>query len=337
MTGLRVPVDLDDWQQWRARRTPVRSLKRRLGPGNRASVLAWTNSPEPPRVAVGVAATTASGRAALVAPLAFMGETPCIVQAEHAIDHLLPGWVRTPTPAALPASVQVVLADGHYLELGHDLWRGAQERGIPYLAVQHGLITPLAPPLAPGAILLAWSEQDGLYWRAGRHDVSFEVVGSELLWQAGAHTTAQGGDTGPLTYLGQGHAAELWRSRLAHAAMSTCREHGAVYRPHPSERDAVSRAVLAAYTRAGITIDTAGVPLVELDAPVVSVFSTGVLEAAAQGRNAWVDFPRPPAWLAAFWERYGMRRLGGPPTAAPARGALKPARRVAEIVAAHAT
>ena len=50
----------------------------------------------------------------------------------------------------------------------------------------------------------------------------------------------------------------------------------------------------------------------------MSVFSTGVLEAAAQGRDAWVDFPRPPAWLGEFWERYGMHRFGGAPTPAPA-------------------
>ena len=114
--------------------------------------------------------------------------------------------------------------------------------------------------------------------------------------------------------------------------LTTCRKRGAVYRPHPSERDVTSRAVLAAYERAGVTVDRAGVPLVELASPVVSVFSTGVLEAAARGRDAWVDFPRPPAWLGEFWERYGMHRLGDSPTPAPARPAVEPARRVAELV-----
>jgi hypothetical protein len=90
--------------------------------------------------------------------------------------------------------------------------------------------------------------------------------------------------------------------------------------------------VLAAYERAGITVDRSGAPLVELAAPVVSVFSTGVLEAAARGRQAWVDFPRPPAWLGEFWERYGMHRLGSEPTPAPALPDVEPARRVAEIV-----
>ncbi len=93
-----------------------------------------------------------------------------------------------------------------------------------------------------------------------------------------------------------------------------------------------SRAVLAAYARAGITVDTSGVPLVDLESPIVSVFSTGVLEAAARGRDAWVDFPRPPAWLGEFWERYDMHRLGSSPTPAPDRPAVEPARRIAEIV-----
>jgi hypothetical protein len=90
--------------------------------------------------------------------------------------------------------------------------------------------------------------------------------------------------------------------------------------------------VLAAYARAGITIDTSGLPLVDLEAPIVSVFSTGVLEAAARGREAWVDFPRPPAWLGEFWERYGMHRLGTDPTPAPERPATEPAQRIAQIV-----
>jgi hypothetical protein len=133
-------------------------------------------------------------------------------------------------------------------------------------------------------------------------------------------------------YLGQGHAAEISRARLAHAGLTTCRKHGAVYRPHPSERDVTSRAVLAAYARAGVAVDTSRIPLVDLQAPIVSVFSTGVLEAASRGRDAWVDFPRPPAWLGEFWERYGMQRLGSAPTAAPALPDQEPARRIAEIL-----
>ena len=87
----------------------------------------------------------------------------------------------------------------------------------------------------------------------------------------------------------------------------------------------------ASYRRLGIVVE-GSTPLAELTGPVVSVFSTGVLEAASQGREAWVDFPRPPVWLGEFWERYGMHRFGDRPTPAPAGPAIEPARRVAEIL-----
>lgn len=331
MSGLRVPVDLEAWQRWRARRTPFRTAKRYLRPSSLPTRFAWTNNAEPPRIAVGVAAATTSGRAALVAPLEHLGDIPTVVLAEQDLGSLPPGWRRSGVPVDLPSSVRAVLADGHYLPLGHDLWQASRDRGIPYHVVQHGLITPLAPPLAPGSILLAWTSEDGRFWQCGRSDVAYEVVGSELLWQAGADVPKAVAST-TLTYLGQGHAAEMSRVRMAGAAFVTCREHGATYRPHPSERDITSRAVLAAYSRAGITVDTGNAPLVDLPGPVVSVFSTGVLEAAAQGREAWVEFPSPPAWLREFWARYGMHRLGSPPTPAPSRSEQQPARRIAEIL-----
>ena len=163
------------------------------------------------------------------------------------------------------------------------------------------------------------------------------VTGASAPSSTSGSASAPSSTNGELVYLGQGHAAEISRARLAHAAFTTCREHGAVYRPHPSERDVTSRAVLSAYARAGITVDTTGTPLVDLDAPIVSVFSTGVLEAASRGRDAWVDFPRPPAWLGEFWERYGMHRLGSPPTPAPAPIAQEPAERIAEILTGAAS
>ncbi|MFM6850375.1 MAG: RNA-binding protein, partial [Terrabacter sp.] len=101
--------------------------------------------------------------------------------------------------------------------------------------------------------------------------------------------------------------------------------------PHPSERDVLSRLTHQGYQRLGITVDASS-PLSALSGPVLSVFSTGVLEAAARGRDAWVDFPRPPAWLGEFWERYAMHRLGTLPTPAPDRPEVEPARRVAQVV-----
>jgi hypothetical protein len=69
---------------------------------------------------------------------------------------------------------------------------------------------------------------------------------------------------------------------------------------------------------------------------VVSVFSTGVLEAAARGMPAWVEFPKPPSWLQEFWERYGMSRYGAEPTPAPSRPAVEPASAIARVLAGEA-
>ena len=154
----------------------------------------------------------------------------------------------------------------------------------------------------------------------------------------------------PLTYLGQGHAAELPRRRLVRAALDLCRSAGAIYRPHPSERDKVSRLTHAAYRRAGIVVD-GSVPLNRLTGPVVSVFSTGVLEAAAQGRDGLGRLPRragvavrvlgalrheslrrradacarPPGGRAGATHRRDAPRDGGPMTLCviPARGGSK--------------
>ena len=139
---------------------------------------------------------------------------------------------------------------------------------------------------------------------------------------------------GTPTYLGQLHGAELPRRELAAAAEAFCRTTGATYRPHPSERDRASRRQHALWERAGIHVDHAGGPLAEVGTPVVSVFSTGVLEAAARGIPAWVDFPRPPIWLAEFWTRYRMSQWGGAPTPSPVLAGDPPARLVADLIGA---
>jgi hypothetical protein len=293
-------------------------------------------------ILVAVEATHASFAAALIDPLTHLPAAGTAIVAPT-------GWQpptaytgharRTVALDALPglAGPSVVLAAGHYTEIGAAAFALADDRELPFFVSQHGALTPYGPPLPRLARLLTWSEPDGAFWTSGRQDVDVQVVGSQLLWGArlvaGAGTASTVEAVGaPLTYLGQGHAAEIPRARLAHAALTTCREHRAVYRPHPSERDVTSRVVLAAYERVGITVDRTGVPLADMAAPVVSVFSTGVLEAAARGRDAWVDFPRPPAWLGEFWERYGMHRLGSDPTPAPTRPDVEPARRIAEIL-----
>lgn len=348
------PADLVAWRRWHETRHPVRwaarSARARLRPSPAATADLLVPQGEADLL-VAVEATHASVDRAVVAPLGHLDPTrtmvlapvgwqPPVVYAAHVRRTIALSEVRGREGLD---GTRAVLAAGHYTEIGAAAYALADDLDVPFHVSQHGALTPYAPPLPRAARLLAWSGADGAFWTAGRQDVEVTVSGSQLLWVASpgdrrGPDTVTGRPAGPtaasrpLTYLGQGHAAEISRARLAHAALTTCREHGAVYRPHPSERDVTSRAVLAAYARAGITVETSGVPLAELEAPVVSVFSTGVLEAAARGRDAWVDFPRPPAWLGEFWERYGMHRLGGSPTPAPARSDVEPARLVAEVV-----
>ena len=343
--GLRHPADLVAWRRWQESRHPVRRLVR----GARGRVRETSPGPAvllAPRAGadllVAVEATHTSVALAVGAPLEHLDPTRTAVLAPT-------GWrpppayashVRRPvelaevTGLAAAAGIRAVLAAGHYTEIGAAAHVAAEQAGVPFLVSQHGALTPFAPPLPPAAHLLAWSEADAAFWTAGRPDVRVSVTGSELLWRAGLVTGARAPSStseGPLTYLGQGHAAELSRARLVESALVFCRAHGATYRPHPSERDRLSRAAHAGFRRAGVVVDGSR-PLADLTGPVVSVFSTGVLEAAAQGRDAWVDFRRPPAWLGEFWERYAMSRFGAAPTAAPLRPVVEPARRVAEVL-----
>ena len=340
--GLRHPGDLVAWRRWHESRHParhvVRSARARVQPPAESVVDVLEPSSDADLL-VAVEATHASVRQAVVAPLAHLAADRTAIIAP--VGWQPPGEFagharRTVALSGLAREVHPgsVLAAGHYTEIGEAAFSVAEDHGARFFVSQHGALTPFAPPLPRLAHLLAWTDADAAFWTTGRSDVTTTTTGSQLLWGAGAPSEEHTSGDGPLTYLGQGHAAEITRARLVHAALTTCRQHGAVYRPHPSERDATSRAVLEAYSRLGVTISSSDVPLAELAAPIVSVFSTGVLEAAARGRAAWVDFPRPPAWLGEFWERYGMRRLGSPPTTAPDRPEVEPARRIAEIVSA---
>ena len=86
------------------------------------------------------------------------------------------------------------------------------------------------------------------------------------------------------------------------------------------------------WEKEGIRIDRSGTPLNEVPNPVVSIFSTGVLEAAIRGIPAWVYHPAPPAWLVEFWDRYGMNQWGQEPTPAPVQPKKEPAQRIAELM-----
>lgn len=228
-------------------------------------------------------------------------------------------------PAPL-AALRVVLATGHYLPAGAAAQRWARAADVPFVVVQHGLLTPFAPPLPENALLLAFSAADAAFHAWGRPDVTSRVVGSQLLWEASRperRAPRRAARARPV-FLGQLHGAELPRTDFARAARQFCEVTGAEYRPHPSEKDAISRAQHALWRSRHLTVTDGDAALGTLDAPVASVFSTGVLEAAARGLPARVTHPAPPRWLEAFWERYGMARWDGTAAGAGPRSDVAP-------------
>lgn len=332
--GLMHPTDLAAWHRWQQSRHRVRQVRDAVRTRAAPEELVLTTYDAEPRLLVALDSSSATSLAAIVEPLVRLDLPVAVLSPGPAPDLVGRHPVtRQHVGAEMPDTIRgvgAVVSIGHHLPRGERAHQWARALGAPSIVVQHGALTPYAPPLPPQTRLLAWTDADAAFWGTGRTDVEHEVVGSQLLWRAS--DLHPGADADPrLTYLGQMHAAELPRSRLVQAAAAHCRSSGAVYRPHPSERDRLSRLTHTGFRRLGIALD-ASIPLAKLSGPVLSVFSTGVLEAAAQGRDAWVDFPRPPSWLTEFWERYGMHRWGDDPTPAPSRPDIEPARRIAEIV-----
>ena len=348
MDGLTHPRDLEAWHRWQLGRQP---LRRRVGqvtrvlrsiarPDARPGAVTLTRGgPGPVRLLVCLESRSPSSVLALLAPLRFLALEGVAVVSPEPVKDLLPPWVWRESSATviedvprLAAEAAAVLSTGNYLPLGRAA-RASVEEPARFVTAQHGLLTPDAPPLAEGTTLLAWSETDAGFWRSGRDDLAEPVpVGSQLLWEAGAPPRATAVPDAAPVFLGQLHGAELPTELLVRAAESFCRESGATYRPHPSERDRDSRRTHARFEAEGIVVDRSGTRLRELGAPVVSVFSTGVLEAAAAGLPAWVSCPDAPPWLTAFWDRYGLARWGGAPTPSPERPAVEPSRRAASVL-----
>lgn len=356
---LLFPQRLAPWRAWegshhrlRRARAAVAAASGRVlhgGAGGPEAVIASRGGA--PRVAVVVDAPTSSQQAALIAPLAHLRDVVVVCPPEvlalldgsdgagGAGARPAPGWDVVPLSAVGVAerldSVTDVLAVGHYLPLGAGAYRWAQSHGARFVVVQHGILTPFMAPLPVGAHLLAWSEADAAFWASGRRDVSHEVVASQLLWRAAQEPPANAGSDAAPTFLGQLHGVELGRAYMTATSHDFCRATGALYRPHPAERDRLSRWTHAAWEREGITIDRSGTPLVETRSPVVSVFSTGVLEAAARGLAAWVHAPGAPDWLSALHARYSMSPWGASPTPPPPATGQEPARTVALALTRH--
>lgn len=341
--GLKHPEQLADWQRWQSWRKPLSALKtalRREDPS--APVRAWiSTSGDDPRAAFILESRAASSLMAVVDPLQHLTDTDVALVSSFDPAGILPegSWRTTAVDSFVPGrdltSVEGIVSAAHYLPLGASAHRHAVERGLAYATVQHGLLTPSAPPLPAGTHLLAWSQQDADFWLSGRTDIQVTVTGSALLDRAAdAPRERVSRFTSPL-FLGQLHGAELPRVGMTRAATTFCLLTGASYRPHPSETDRLSRIQHARWRRRGIHIETSGVPLVQISRPVVSAFSTGVLEAAARGIPAWVYYPNPPGWLEEFWERYGLSQWGQSPTPPPPRPSSDPAASVAVWVRAH--
>lgn len=331
--GLNHPEDLIDWRRWQDRRHRLRRLKRRVRPAApRVPIL--TRGSDDARILIVAENLSPSNVAALLGPLAHLPPRDVAVLSTVGVLNHLPAhpWTTGTVPGTF--APHAVVAAAHHSGLGRWALELAQSSQARFVMPQHGLLTPHAPPLPAGAHLLAWSQADADFWWSGR-DGRSTVIGSQLLWEAGADRAPPTDDQVTPTYLGQLHGAELPRRRLIRAAGSFCQEHGATYRPHPSETDRLSRFQHARWERRGVRVDCSGLPLRELASPVVSVFSTGVLEAAARGIPAWVDYPDPPPWLLEFWDRYEMRRYGGAPTPAPTRPVIEPARAVADILRSY--
>lgn len=330
--ALTFPSDLESWRRWQSKQNPLRRLRNLARKDTPPSLWLITNAPEP-ELLVAMDSTTPSSVAAFAAPLRHIEGMPVAVLALADISAQLPGeWSAAPlADDSLPdaiSGVNTVFAAGHFMPAGTVAHTWSRALGARFVIAQHGLLTTWAPPLPEEAHVLAFSDADGQYWASGRTDVTHEVVGSQLFWRAAQNRLTPDAEAHPL-FLGQLHGAELSRRTSARSAELFCMTTGATYRPHPSETDRLSRLQHARWRRRGIDFDTSDTPLSENRRPIASVFSTGVLEAAAAGIPSWVTAVHPPAWVRDCWHRYRMAPWGGDPTPSPAIPEIEPAQAIA--------
>lgn len=316
--GLKFAHDLDAWEAWSARRQPlvrrVRSAaKSRLAPSKEpAPSLFLTSASDEPTVVGALDVPRGTSLDAVVAPVLGRQVAGAVLTRGPVPAGVVPSGWRTRELMSiedLPDSVRWVLSAGSYRAVSLPAHAWALRRGVPFGVVQHGALTPFAPPLPAQAHLFAWSEADIDFWRSGRADITGSAMGSQLLWKAAQTPAPQVRDTRPV-FLGQLHGTELPKRLVASTSYRFCRDQGAEYRPHPAETDAVSRAIHAFWRRRGVEVAQTARPLREVGRPVVGIFSSGILEAAAQGLPSWCWCPGGPAWLDEFWDRYEMRRWG---------------------------
>ena len=357
---LKYPLDLDAWQAWQRRQKKLKWAKYKLN-SLLDSARSRTVAEEPvrgllytrgakPQVLIVMDSFSPTNRNAILEPLKHLDAIDVALWVPEDASEYLDGqyasarysrkdWseqeISGDELTSLLPDVRIVLSAAQFLGRGAAAYEFSRAIGAEYWMVQHGLLVPQAPPLPVGCTLLAFSEADAEFWASGRRDVTTHAVGSQLLYlaaqkAAGAEVQKQN-DLEPI-FLGQMHGAELPRASFAYASHSFLKKYGGIYRPHPSEKDKLSVLTHKLWEKEGIRIDRSGTPLNEVPNPVVSIFSTGVLEAAIRGIPAWVYHPAPPAWLVEFWDRYGMNQWGQEPTPAPVQPKKEPAQRIAELM-----
>ena len=298
--GLIEPLDLEAWKRWQASRHRLRRLRHR-----------WTTStPEPlvltifgdePHLLVAIDSGSPTSNAALLEPLRHLNLPYALLSSGHrsATTSSASSTSQRIVDGSLPSalgSLRAVSSLGHYMRCGAVAHQWSQHLGVPHVVTQHGALTPFMAPLPPEVHLLAWSEADALFWRSGRSDGGHHVVGSQLLWRAGQGVRESGSRrarwppqradlSGP----------DAWRRAAARPTRTRGRSLLSQARRDLSAPPVRARQAVTSRSRlvraAGDQVEN-GTPLAELTNPVVSVFSTGVLEAACQGREAWVDFPQ---------------------------------------------
>lgn len=356
--GLVYPDDLAQWQRWQNSKRRVQRGKAAMTTAVREGRRRIRRQPESPadsnaphyalatrmgevagsHAVIGIDSNSPTAKANSLSILPYLSGSVSVLFPAHLDfpEFHDSGWaIATLTDPAhdiadlAPSSVVTL---GHFLGAGAILHDVARTCAVPEYVLQHGALTPYAPPLPEDCTLLAWSDADAEFWTYRRSDVETHVVGSQHLWEA-AQNPLEGDVNERPVFLGQLHGAELPRRVTGGSAWTFCRSNAGLYRPHPREEDVLSRAQHAFWKRRGMELADPTVPLSAMPNQVVAVFSTGVLEAAVRGIPAWVYAVNEPQWVHDFWDRYGMKPWGSDaPTAAPALIDAEPATHIARIV-----
>lgn len=310
---LRYGSDLRGWQRWqRSRRAPQRALAVLRRRGRRPQPPSFTlTGPADADLLIAFDSTnpaTVRGLDAVAEAAHTAGASVAVLDAgDDRLRNAVPGPSAPADPRALrPSSVLTI---GGHLPVGAAAHTLARTRGVRAHVLQHGLHTPFAPPLPTGARLLAWTRSDADYWADDRADVTTAVVGSPVFAGAAQSAATVPADAAPL-FVGQMHGAELRATTKLHTAVSFCRGFDAMYRPHPAEVDRFSRAAHRLLASGGGRLDRSSDPISDAGRPVVGMFSTAILEAAAAGLPAYGYIVDGPEWVHGFWRRYAIAEWG---------------------------